>query len=105
MSLERSLAMDRSFLWYRANGDGTADVLEDTPDVRAMVDADGRNVYGNPEGAILHGGVLACAFKRKVEATYDAMAWLTTGERIHVGELVTIEITATGDITSARKGA
>ena len=96
--------MNRSFLWYRSNGDGSADVFEDTPAICKVIDADGRGWFGSPEGAILHGGVLACAYKRKVEATYDALAWLTTGEMIPTGDLVTVEVTATGDLTSARRG-
>jgi hypothetical protein len=88
--------MDRSFLWYHVTGDGTADVFEDTPEVRAIIDArlDGDLWFGSPEGAIIHGGVIASAFKRKVEATYDAMTWLKTGEHVPTGEIVTITITA-----------
>ena len=92
-----------TFHWYRSNGDGTADRFEDTPAICARIDAGERGWFGNPEGAILHGGVLACSYTRKVEATYDAMVWLKTGAMVPVGELVTIEVTATGDITSSHE--
>lgn len=86
--------MDRSFLWYHANGDGTATVYEDTPAVRALIDAGGRDWFGNPEGAIIHGGVLACAFTRRTEPTYDAGHWLRTNELVPMGEYAVTTITA-----------
>lgn len=82
-----------TFHWYHAKGDGTADRFDDTPLARARVDSES-NWYGSPEGAIIHGAVIASAFTRKVESTYDAMAWLETGAMVPAGELVTIEITA-----------
>ncbi len=82
------------FLWYRLNEYGCADVIEDSPTVCAQIDRDGRGWYGNIEGAILHGGVLATAFKRKTEQTYDAVEWLRTGKLVPAGEITTTTITA-----------
>jgi len=85
------------FHWYLANGDGTADRFDDTPAICERVDRShysGEQWFGSPEGAIKHGRVKACAFKRTVEPTYDAAKWLETGVMVHAGELVSIEITA-----------
>lgn len=83
-----------SFLWYRSNGDGSASVARDTPAIRELVDKGIGQWFGNPEGAIIHGGVIATAFKRKTEVVYDAARWLKTGERVQVGTRTIIEITA-----------
>jgi hypothetical protein len=53
-----------------------------------------RDVYSSIEGAIIHGGVLATAFTRKTEATYDAAHWLKTGERVRVDSITITKITA-----------
>jgi hypothetical protein len=53
-----------------------------------------RDVYSSIEGAIIHGGVLATAFTRKTEATYDAAHWLKTGEQVRVGSITITKITA-----------
>jgi hypothetical protein len=82
------------FHWYHVNGDGTADRVDDCIAVRACIDAGEPGWFGNPEGAILHGGVAACAFKRKTETVYDAAAWLATGAMVPAGEITTTEITA-----------
>lgn len=85
-----------TFYWYHVNGDGTADRYEDSPAICARIDAGESGWFGNPEGAILHGGVIATAFERKVEKLMNAARWLETNgrERIEVGERVTIKITA-----------
>jgi hypothetical protein len=44
--------------------------------------------------SIIHGGVLATAFTRKTEATYDAAHWLKTGEHVRVGSITITKITA-----------
>jgi|SRR5215469_5800125 len=95
-----------AFRWYRANGDGTADIFDDSPTICQLVDSSTGPVwFGSPEGAILYGGVIATAFKQTVEQTYDATAWLLRGEKIPAGEITMTEITATGDLRSAREGA
>jgi hypothetical protein len=80
------------FFWYHVH-DGVATVHEDTPAIRKRVDTE-PGWYGNAEGPILHGGVLATAFTRKTEPTYDAAAWLFRGERVPMGEITTTTITA-----------
>jgi hypothetical protein len=85
--------MSYPFLWWRVI-DGVALGYEDTPSVRKLVDARPSEFYGTIEGAILHGGVIATAFTRKTERTYDAMAYLQRGEWIPCGEITTTEITA-----------
>lgn len=82
-----------SFTWYKVE-DGVAIPYDDTPEVAAMVNKDGRNWYGNIESAIINGGVKATAFKRKTEKTYDAIAWLERGEMVPAGEITTTTITA-----------
>jgi hypothetical protein len=82
------------FYWYKSNGDGTADRFEDSVAICARIDAGESGWFANPEGAILHGGVVATAFKRTTAKTYDAVRWLETGEMIETGEMVTREITA-----------
>lgn len=53
-----------------------------------------QNVYATIDGAIRHDGVKATAFKRKTQRTFDALAWLQTGDMVPAGELTTTEITA-----------
>lgn len=86
--------MTYAFMWYRITEDGRADCVADSPAIRALIDRDGRNWYGNIEGAIINGGVRATAFKRKTEMTYDAAHWLATRELKPAGEVTTTEITA-----------
>jgi hypothetical protein len=83
-----------SFLWYRSNGDGTAEILPDTAAVRARIDAGERGFYGNAEGAIIHGGVIATAYRRMTQQTYDAMAWLRDGAKVPAGVVSVTTITA-----------
>jgi hypothetical protein len=82
------------FIWWHANGDGTATAWPDTPLVRSCVDAGEPGWFGSIEGAILHGGVIATAFKRRTEQTYCAMHWLATGEHKPMGEITITTITA-----------
>jgi hypothetical protein len=85
--------MSNDFTWWHVI-DGVAVAVPDTPAARAIIDADGRGYYGSIEGAILNGGVIATAFKRKTARTYDAAQWLRTGELVPAGEITTTEITA-----------
>jgi hypothetical protein len=82
------------FLWYRANGDGSADVIADSPELSAKIDADPRNWFSTPEEAIRHGGVVATAFVVRSTRVYDAARWFETGEMVNCGEVRTLEITA-----------
>jgi hypothetical protein len=85
--------MSQAFTWWLVI-DGVAVAVPDTKEARAIIDADGRGYYGSIEGAILHGGVIATAFERKTERTYDAAHWLRTGEMVPAGEITTTTITA-----------
>jgi hypothetical protein len=80
--------------WYRNNGDGSATVYSDSRAIREEVDANPCDWFGSAEGAILHGGVLATAYARKTEQTYDAVHWLKTKELVPMGEITITEITA-----------
>ena len=82
-----------TFHWYHANGDGTADRYEDSPAICARIDAGEPGWFGSPEGAILHGGVVATAFKLTTEPVFDARHWFETGERKSAGERTTLKIT------------
>lgn len=83
------------FKWYRPAGDGSADVFDDCPAICARIDKEhGANWYGTPEGAILHGGVVASAFTVKRECLYDAAAWLRDGSMVPAGERRKVTITA-----------
>ena len=74
---------------------GVARAMPDTADVRDAIDNGTlRDVYSSIEGAIIRGGVLATAFSRKTEATYDAAHWLKTGEHVRVGSITITKITA-----------
>jgi len=77
------------FTWFHVV-DGVATPVEDSPAVSAQVNADGRNWYGNIEGAIINGGVLATAFERKTEKLFDAATFFRTGEYVPLGEKTTI---------------
>jgi hypothetical protein len=82
------------FIWWHVV-DGVARAMSDTADVRDSIDNGTlRDVYSSIEGAIIHGGVLATAFTRKTEATYDAAHWLKTGEHVRVGSITITKITA-----------
>ncbi len=85
---------DFTFLWYRPNGDGSAAAFPDTPATRARVDAAPNEWYGSPEGVILYAGVIATAFKRKTEATYDGPRYFATGEMLQTGTVTHTTITA-----------
>jgi hypothetical protein len=82
-------------IWWHVV-DGVAIGYPDTRETHALVDASPRGWFGTIEGAILHGGVLATAFERKTEMTYDAARWLATNgrERVPMGEITTTKITA-----------
>ena len=82
------------FIWWHVV-DGVAYAVPDSPEVSRLIDA-GRisNVYGSIEGAILHGGVIATAFTRETNETYDAMAWLQTGAMVPAGQITMTKITA-----------
>jgi hypothetical protein len=83
------------FIWWHVV-DGVAYAVPDSTDVsRAIDNGQLTNIYGTIEGAIKHGGVLATAFKRRTEATYDALAWLQTGAMVPAGQITTTTITAT----------
>lgn len=86
--------MPASFIWWHVNGDGTATAFDDTPEVRARIDAFEPGWFGSIEGAIRHGGVIATAFHRQTEQTYDAVHWLNTGEMLPAGTITTTIITA-----------
>ena len=81
------------FRWYHVNGDGTADVFKDSPEIAARVDNE-PHWYGSAEGPILHGGVLATAFRVKTECVYVSQAWLDTRKLIPAGMRRTVTITA-----------
>lgn len=87
------MSANQTFTWFHVV-DGVAIPVEDTREVSALVNADGRNWYGNIEGAIINGGVLATAFVRKTEKLYDAAAFFRTGQLIPAGERTTTKITA-----------
>lgn len=77
------------FIWWHVV-DGVAYAVPDSADVSRQIDAGLiTNVYGSIEGAILHGGVLATAFKRETSEAYDAMAWLKTGAMVPTGQTIT----------------
>jgi hypothetical protein len=80
-------------LWFHVV-EGVAIPTPDTPEISARIDAGERGWFGSIEGAIIHGGVLATAFTRKVEQTYDARIWLATGQYVPMGEIITTTITA-----------
>lgn len=80
--------------WWRVTDLGTAEAVEDSPAVCAAIDNGARGYYGSIEGAIINGGVVATAYKRHTEQTYDAMEWLQTGAMVPAGEITVTEITA-----------
>jgi hypothetical protein len=82
------------WVWYRVNGDGTATAWPDTEEVEQRINAGESGWYCSIEGAILHGGVIATAFKRKTETVYDTAHFIRTGELLPVGERTTTTITA-----------
>jgi hypothetical protein len=83
------------FTWWHVV-DGVAVAVDggDPAVCDAIDDGRMRNVYMTIEGAILHGGVLATAFERETNQTYDAAAWLATGAMVPVGSVTTTKITA-----------
>jgi hypothetical protein len=85
---------NQGFTWYQVTEYGTAAPVPDSPEVSARVNASPAGWYGTIEGAILHGGVIATAYKRKTEQTYDAAHWLRTGELLPAGEVTITTITA-----------
>lgn len=84
----------RVFTWWLVR-DGVAIPIEDSPEVCARInDGSLSPIYGSIEGAIINGGVQACAFKRHTEQTYDAAQWLKTGAMVPMGERLVTTITA-----------
>jgi len=83
----------RDFLWWRVNEYGMAQAYPDTPEIRKRVDTE-KGWYGNVEGIIVHGGVIATAFERRTEQLYDAVAWFERGEYVPAGTRVVTKITA-----------
>jgi hypothetical protein len=79
--------MTNIFRWYVTRGDGTADCYESDPPTLT-------DTYGTPEGAIIHGGVIATAFERKTEEVFDAMEAILHGRRVSRGFRTTTRITA-----------
>lgn len=77
------------FRWYVPKGDGTADVYEDGELPEGVT-----NFYGSPEGAIIHGGVVATAFARVTEEVFDAYEAVMHGRRLSAGFRTTTKITA-----------
>jgi hypothetical protein len=82
------------FYWWHITPHGTAELIPDSPEVSALVDAGAGRYYATIEGAILHAGVLAAAFERETNDTYDALAWLETGAMVRVGSVTITKITA-----------
>jgi hypothetical protein len=85
---------DHAFTWWRVTDYGTAIAYPDTTEVRASVDSGERGWYGTIEGAIIHGGVRATAFKRETTQVFDAAHWLKTGEHKPSGYVTITTITA-----------
>ena len=83
-----------AFTWWIVNEYGMAEPVPDSPAVSAAIDAGARGYYGSIEGAIINGGVLATAFKRHTERTYDSAAWLRDGAMVPAGSVTITEITA-----------
>jgi 2-polyprenyl-3-methyl-5-hydroxy-6-metoxy-1,4-benzoquinol methylase len=59
-------------MWWRVGPYGMAECFPDTAEMRKRVDAEPAGWYGNVEGTIKHGGVIATAFQRKTEQAYSA---------------------------------
>ena len=68
--------------WYHVETDGTASVHPSHPDTGTRVDQDPRGWFATPEGAILYGGVQACAFRLETVQYYDARAWIACGKLV-----------------------
>jgi hypothetical protein len=85
--------MTQAFTWWHVV-DGVAVAHPDTTEVRAMIDAGAPNWFGSIEGAIIHGGVQAVAYRRDTVETFDALAWIERGERVPVGTITITEYTA-----------
>jgi hypothetical protein len=102
----RNTSKGHAMIWYIVNEYGCAVPVPDTPAISAAIDSGAlRNVYGSIEGAIKHGGVLATAFKRKTNETYDAMRWLTTGELVPMGSVTITTVTAEPTLGLERSAA
>jgi hypothetical protein len=87
------MLLNGQFYWWHVV-DGVALCVPDSPEVSALIDAGATGFYGNIEGAIIHGGVQATAFKRTIEPTFDAMAFLQRGEWLATGTIMHTKITA-----------
>ncbi len=85
------------FQWWRVSEYGTAQAYDDTPAIRERVNTE-RGWYGNVEGTIVNGGIVATSFMRTDEQLYDAKAWLNTGTRVPAGARTTIRDTITNKI-------
>lgn len=96
------MPLDAPFYWWRVNQYGCAEPVADSRAVRDMIDSSINGPwYATVEGTILHGGVIATAFERKTEQTYDAAAWLRDGSKIPMGTITTTKITAERGLDAA----
>lgn len=82
--------MTAIFRWYSA--DGT--IVDDSPDICKRIDGGEPGWFGTPEGAIIHGGVIATAFERKTEEVFDGYEAVMHGRRVSAGFRTTTRITA-----------
>jgi hypothetical protein len=87
------------YAFWQIMPDGTAEASND----HDAVNRGEALFFGSPEGAILNGGVLATAFTRRIEKTYNAIHWLATGELVENGKNVTTRITASPDMRKVQK--
>ncbi|MCH8476133.1 MAG: hypothetical protein LAT55_13005 [Opitutales bacterium] len=79
-----------TFTFWQIMPDGTAEPATDEREINA-----GRGeFYGSIEGAIINGGVQACAFERKSERTYCGDTWLKTNRLKPTGTVIITKITA-----------
>ena len=86
--------MANPFIWWRVSEYGMAEPFAETPEIVARINSGEPGWYGNVEGTIFHGGVLATAFKRRTEQTYDTAAFFERKEYVPVDFVTVTEITA-----------
>jgi hypothetical protein len=79
------------FTFWQIQPDGSAHPFHDEDAINAGTAG---QVFGSIEGAIINGGVQACAFTRKTERLFDAAAWLKTGQMVEVESMDVVTITA-----------
>jgi hypothetical protein len=80
--------------WYHVETDGTASVHPINPETGKRVDQDPRGWFATPEGAILYGGVQACAFRVETVQYYDARVWIACGKLVPSEKKTRIVLTA-----------